>query len=129
MKFLFVHQNFPGQYKHLATSLADDSRNQVVAIGEKANLGRLRHPKVTEVPYDKPRGASAGTHHYVRGIETAVRRGQAVVRVALDLRRKGFMPDVICCHPGWGEGLYLADVWPDSKLSLFFRVLPSCPGV
>jgi glycosyltransferase involved in cell wall biosynthesis len=128
MKFLFVHQNFPGQYKHLAAALADDSRNQVVAIGEKGNLGRLRHPKVTEVSYEKPRGASSGTHHYVRGIETAVRRGQAVVRVAIALRRNGFVPDVICCHPGWGEGLYLADVWPNSKRLYFFEFYHHAQG-
>ncbi|MCW5700346.1 MAG: glycosyltransferase family 4 protein [Rhodospirillales bacterium] len=119
MKFLFVHQNFPGQYKHLAAALADEQGNEVIAIGEEGNLGRLKHPQVKEIAYPEPRGASPETHHYVRPTETSVRRGQAVVREAIKLRDSGFSPRVICCHPGWGEGLYLRDVWPDSKM-LFF---------
>jgi len=128
LKVLFVHQNFPGQYKHLAAALADDDQNEVVAIGEKGNLGRLQHPKVKEIGYEKPRGANPETHHYVRGMETAVRRGQAVTRVGLALLRKGFVPDIICCHPGWGEGLFLGDLWPNSKRLYFIEFFHHAHG-
>lgn len=128
MKILFVHQNFPGQYKHLAAALADDDQNEVVAIGEKGNIGRLRHPKVKEIGYEKPRGANPDTHHYVRGMESAVRRGQAVTRVGLALLRKGFVPDIICCHPGWGEGLFLGDLWPKSKRLYFIEFFHRAHG-
>ena len=30
MKYLFVHQNFPGQYLHLARHLARDPANEVL---------------------------------------------------------------------------------------------------
>lgn len=66
-----------------------------------------------------PRGASPGTHAYVRNLEGAVRRGQATARVAQELRRQGFRPDIVCCHPAWGDGLFLRDVWPDAKLLYF----------
>jgi hypothetical protein len=36
MKILFVHQNFPAQFKHLAPALAGEPGNTVVAL----NLGR-----------------------------------------------------------------------------------------
>ena len=121
MKVLFVHQNFPGQYKHIAAALADDPRNKVLAIGEKPNLGRLRHPRVTEIGYETPRGSAPATHHYVRNLENGVRRGQAVTRVAIELQRKGYTPDIICCHPAWGEGLYLGDIWPKSKRLYYFE--------
>ena len=32
MKILFVHQNFPGQFMHLAPALAADPQNTVVAL-------------------------------------------------------------------------------------------------
>ena len=119
MKILFIHQNFPGQYKHIAPALADMRGNKVLAIGEEGHLGRLKHPKVREIGYGKPRGAGEKTHFYVRRLEGAVRRGQEVARKCFELKNKGFKPDVICCHPGWGEGLFLRDVWPNAKLLYF----------
>ncbi|MCC7264543.1 MAG: glycosyltransferase family 4 protein [Candidatus Latescibacteria bacterium] len=119
MNILFVHQNFPGQYRHIAAALADDLGNQVLAIGEAGNLGRLGHPRVRELGYRTPEGAGPHTHHYLRSFEAAVRRGQQVARVAERLHRVGYRPDLVCCHPAWGEGLYLRDIWPDTVLLYF----------
>ena len=123
MRILFVHQNFPGQYKHLAPALADDPAHEVVAIGDQANLQRARglHPRLRLVAYPSPQGASAQSHHYLRSTESAVRRGQAVARTALELKSRGFTPDVICAHPGWGEALFLKDVFPAAKLVLYLE--------
>lgn len=123
MRLLFVHQNFPGQYKHLAPAFANEPGNQVVCVGETDNIARAAgmHPKVQLIPYAKPEGAGKQTHHYLRGMEAAVRRGQAVARVALDLRKRGFRPDVICAHPGWGEALFLKDVFPEAKLQVYLE--------
>ena len=33
MQFIFVHQNFPGQFRHSAKALAQDDKHRVVAIG------------------------------------------------------------------------------------------------
>lgn len=38
MKFLFIHQNFPGQFRHVARALGNESTHEVVAIGEAENL-------------------------------------------------------------------------------------------
>ncbi len=123
MRILFVHQNFPGQYKHLAPALADDPGNEVVAIGDQAHLHQAQglHPRLRLCAYPSPQGASPQTHHYLRSTESAVRRGQAVARAALELKNRGFTPDVICAHPGWGEALFLKDVFPAAKLVLYLE--------
>ena len=121
MKILFVHQNFPGQYRHVAASFADQPEHQVVAIGNRQNLGRLGHPGVREIGYEPPQGAGRETHHYLRQFEAAVRQGQQAVRIARGLAGRGFVPDIVCCHPAWGEGLYLRDVWPAVPLLYFFE--------
>jgi glycosyltransferase involved in cell wall biosynthesis len=122
MRILFVHQNFPGQFKHLASALAADPKNEVLAIGDIKEAGQRPHfPGVRLVCYETPQGPSSSTHNYIRGFETGVRRGQQVFRLALKLRETGFTPDLIYCHPAWGEGLYLKDVFPDSKLLHFFE--------
>jgi glycosyltransferase involved in cell wall biosynthesis len=123
MRILFVHQNFPGQYRHLAPALADSSDNEVLAIGEKTSIRRLQgfHPRVRLFAYPSPQGASRQTHHYLHSTEAAIRRGQAVVRLALELQRQGFTPDVICAHPAWGEALFLKDVYPAARLLLYLE--------
>jgi hypothetical protein len=129
MKILFMHQNFPGQFRHLASALAADPKNEVVAIGDTKEAGqRPQLPGVRLQCYETPQGASSSTHKYIRGLEAGVRRGQQVCRLMLKLREEGFVPDVICCHPAWGEGLYLKDVFPDSKLLHYFEFFYRASG-
>jgi glycosyltransferase involved in cell wall biosynthesis len=97
---------------HLAGRLAD--RGERVAAITKRKEAVLRG--VTRVIYPEPKGASGGTHPYLVRFEEAVRHGEAAARAALRLKREGFSPDVVCAHPGWGESLYLKDVFPDAPL-------------
>jgi glycosyltransferase involved in cell wall biosynthesis len=118
LRYLFVHQNFPGQFRHAARALADDPGNEVVGIGDLRNLkGRPQlHPRVKVGGYELKAGAGAQTHPYVRDFEGHVRRGQEVVRLLLQFRDKGgFHPDVVVSHPGWGESLFLRDVFPTAR--------------
>ncbi|HKK23767.1 MAG TPA: glycosyltransferase family 4 protein [Pseudohaliea sp.] len=123
MKILFCHQNFPGQYKHIAPAIARRPGVEAVCIGEQVNTNRIDPaglpPGLRLAPYETPRGPSPDTHHYIRGFEGHVRRGQAVARKAVELRQQGFVPDVIAAHPGWGEALFLKDVFPRAPLLAF----------
>ncbi len=120
MKILFVHQNFPGQYKHLAPAFATRGA-QVIALTDRNNQARARHLAngVEVLAYASPPNTSPATHNYLQSAEAHVRRGQAAARAALQLQRKGFSPDVIVGHPAWGECLFLKDVFPAAKLLLY----------
>ena len=120
MEVLFIHQNFPGQYSHIAKRLAACSDLRVTGIGEKKRVEqRGLVSGVHTLCYDTPAQASAQTHHYLRGPEAAVRRGQAVARLLLGLRAKGYAPDIVCAHPGWGEALFVRDVFPGARIIMF----------
>lgn len=119
MRVLFIHQNFPGQYLHLARRLRDEG-HVVVGIGEARNIrNRGVIDGITTIGYPTPEGAGEKTHHYLKSTEAAVRRGQAVARSLLELKGKGFTPDVISLHPGWGEGLFVREVYPDAPTLMF----------
>lgn len=120
MNFLFLHQNFPGQYKHLAPTFAAVAGSRVVAMGERKSISPA-DTKVEYRPYPSPKGATAATHHYIRDLEAAVRRGQVTAREAFRLRQEGFIPHVIFAHPGWGDALYLKDIFPESRLVNLFE--------
>ena len=118
MRILFIHQNFPGQFPHIARHLAADPGNQVIAICQK------QAPKlagIQYITYSPSRPITKGIHHYIAGAESAVLNGQVVVRVMQQLKQQGFVPDIIIGHAGWGETLYCKDVFPSSKLINYFE--------
>jgi glycosyltransferase involved in cell wall biosynthesis len=116
MKILLVHQNFPGQFKHLVPALLNDPSNEVVAFSMNA------YPEtkgLRVVRYEVTKGTGKDVHPWVAETETKVIRGDAAFRAALKLKASGFTPDLILAHPGWGESLFLKEVWPDSKLVIY----------
>lgn len=120
MKILFIHPNMPGQYKHLARIMAQDPKNQVVFITkDKANCDPI--PGITRVNYRVTRDAKPETHRYLINFERAIFQGQEVWRVCHKLKKQGFTPDVICVHPGWGDGMFLRDIYPSAGILSFLE--------
>jgi glycosyltransferase involved in cell wall biosynthesis len=117
MRVLFVHQNFPGQYGHIAAHYAAQPGNQVVAIGEKSNLQRRQQLRgVKLLGYELQ---NLQTTPFEASVQRAIHRGKRVATAASVLRRSGFVPDVIFAHIGWGEALFLKDVFPEAKILLY----------
>lgn len=113
MKILFLHQNFPGQFLHLAPALAARG-HEVLALTPQSNqrqspLPTLRYkyeaPKLDPLVFAEAKTFAEMSH-----------RGKLVARAAAELRdKRGYAPDLIFGHIGWGETLYLQGVWPDAK--------------
>ena len=111
MNLLFVHQNFPGQFKHLAPHFARAGYGvQALAI-DGAGL-----PGIPMRRYKPARSTAREAHPWAQEFETKVIRGEACAAAALQIRNAGFSPDVIVANPGWGESLFLKDVWPQAKM-------------
>lgn len=118
MRILFLHPNFPAQFRHIATALAKNPDHQVV-FGTMRREGSL--PGVHKVIYPPSREISVQTHPYVRSIESAVLQGQSVYRMVQKLKKQGFIPDVVYGHSGWGPTLFIKDTFPKAKLLCYFE--------
>ncbi|AWJ93478.1 glycosyl transferase family 1 (plasmid) [Azospirillum baldaniorum] len=118
MNYLFVHQNFPGQYQHIVQHLAAQPGNRVVFISHESPASI---PGVERAVYQPFRTAKSTTHHYIQELELAVVYGQSVYEVCRRLKAEGFRPDIMIGHNGWGETLYMKDVWPDVPLLAYFE--------
>lgn len=119
MRILFVHQNFPGQFRYSATALAADPTNQVVALC--INAPAYPTPGVSIARYKPQRGSSKDIHPLVVDFETKLIRAEAAANAAVQLKERGFTPDLIIVHPGWGEHLFLKDVWPKARVLMFLE--------
>lgn len=118
MRLLFIHQNFPGQFKSLAPALAADPHNTVVAMTMQ-DISVHEWQGVKLVRYSPARGSTPNIHPWIIDFESKVVRAEACFRAALQLRDQGFTPEVIIAHPGWGESLFLKDVWPKARLGIY----------
>lgn len=119
MKILLVHQNFPGQFKHVYPILAADPANQVVIFTMNNFSAGEFSDRVRVVKYQPAQRNSPETHRWLQDIETKTIRGEAAFKAALELKAEGFTPELIVGHPGWGECLFLKDVWPNAKALLY----------
>jgi glycosyltransferase involved in cell wall biosynthesis len=116
MKILFVHQNFPGQFLHLAPALAKRGHD-CLALTDAINQ-RATAIKTLRYQY-KEQKVDAAACRLGRSYTTYSDRGVTVARAARSMREKGYVPDVIFGHSGWGETLFLKEVWPEAKLIVY----------
>lgn len=117
MKVLLVHQNFPGQFLHLAPEL----RRRGHEVRALTDIVNKRETGVDTLRYrhDAPK-VDAPACRLGRNYTVQSDRGVTVARACLRLRQEtGYVPDVIFGHSGWGETLFLKEVWPESKLIVY----------
>jgi glycosyltransferase involved in cell wall biosynthesis len=116
VNWLFIHQNFPGQYVHAARHFAA-AGDQVVFITQQRERQLDGVRKIVYAPVRRP----AGLNPFVAEFNTAVENGLAVARICEELKRNGFTPDLVAGHNGWGEILYVKDCWPSVPLLGYFE--------
>jgi glycosyltransferase involved in cell wall biosynthesis len=117
MNILFIHQNFPGQFKHLSVALAAQG-HQVKALTLRVKE-RQTWNKVDIVPYGIIKRSEQQTHPWVLDFDSKVTRGESCYRAAREMRDAGYKPDIIIAHHGWGESMFLRDVWPEARMGIY----------
>ncbi len=115
MKLLLVHQNFPGQFRDLGPALCDRG-HELKAIGSSQ---RQTDPRIEVLRYEHKVGDCSGVHPQTLEVDEWIRRSEQVADLAISLKKKGWAPDVMLAHPGWGEALLLRQVFPSTPLVIW----------
>jgi glycosyltransferase involved in cell wall biosynthesis len=126
MNILFIHQNFPGQFKFLAPALVQQGHKVVAMTLQKTEAKTWQGVEL--VPYRILKGTTPQIHPWVVDFETKIIRAEACFRAALQMKAQGFLPNVIIAHHGWGESLFLKDVWPNAKLGIYCEFFYNSEG-
>jgi len=112
---LFVHTNFPAQFRDLAQTLV--ARGVPCwAIGQAASPG-VQGVRIGRYALD--RGTTPQIFPFAVRAEADLIRGTAALRMAQAMKAQGVEPQVIVGHPGWGETIFLDEVWPNARQALF----------
>lgn len=126
MDILFIHQNFPAQFGQLGMYLAAQGWDVTFAT---AREDAAPPPGTRMFRYTVPREPSEQTHRYLQGTERAILNGQGFARAALALADRGYRPDLIVAHSGWGSGTFARAVWPDVPLATYIEWFYAFPLV
>lgn len=117
MNILFLHRNFPAQFRHIAGILAQDKNNKVVYI---TNRKDLQMEGVHKIVYNLKREVPKDCHDYLKFYEESIIHAQAAAEVAIQLKNQGFKPDIIYGHT-WGPTMFMKDIFPDVPLLCYFE--------
>jgi glycosyltransferase involved in cell wall biosynthesis len=118
MNYLFIHQNFPAQYRHVVHHLASERRHQIYFITQPNDNAMAGVHKIT---YPRDQRGAINCHAYTVEVDRAFNAGANVAAVCRGLREQGFFPDLVVGHSGWGETLFVKDVFPDVPLLACFE--------
>lgn len=128
MNFIFIHQNFPGQFRHLAPALCS-AGHRVLGLGDNVPTGQFHGVPVLSYALKlKHRLASRNQATPLDDWQSKVIRGQAVVDALQEIKQQGFSVDVVFVHSGWGEALFVRSVFPDARLLVYGEYFYGTPG-
>ncbi len=124
MNILFLHRNFPAQFRYIAPALANNPQNNVFFI---TNNTTVNIPNITKVIYKLKRQIPDDCHRYLRFYEESVIHAQSAAEAAITLKNHGFIPDIIYGHT-WGQTMYMKDIFPDTPLLCYFEWFYNAKG-
>ena len=119
MRVLFIHPNFPAQFRHIARLLARDPDNEVLFLTDNIRpewhipgVRKRQLPAVSPITVNRP---------LLSPLLRTYERGEAVLRALIRLKSQGFSPDLVYVHTGWGVSWFVRDVYPHARILGYFE--------
>lgn len=112
LRILFLHPNFPGQFRHVSKALADDGHavkflcqthygRELPGVERICLKGRLSHEALETLRLPQEQRASHLAGQFRSGMKL--------------LLQQGWTPNLVISHSGWGCGLHVKELWPEVR--------------
>ena len=112
MDIVFIHGNYPAQFRHLAAALGSTEAHRVIFLTDRVDAASQPIQGVETRQLAMHRMPCESTHHYLVATEEAVLKGQSVLRALHELLQEGVIPRLVISHAGTGLGLFVKDLLP-----------------
>jgi glycosyltransferase involved in cell wall biosynthesis len=116
MIILFIHRNFPAQFKNIATELAKNPKNLVIFLTSNTTV---QIPGIQKIVYT-PKTKTSGDNPYLNIYEDALLHGQAAAEMMAEIKKRGVKPDIIYGH-SWGPSMFAKDIFPNVPYLAYFE--------
>lgn len=117
MNILFLHRDFPGQFKYIAPEIAKNPLNLVLFLTAEDKVPSVAG--INKLVYKAP-SAAKQCHPYAKTFEENVLHGRAAAEIAVAMKQKGIIPDIIFAH-SWGLGMFIKDIFPEVPVLNYFE--------
>ena len=118
MKILFLHPNFPAQFKHIGKYLADlhhevrflcqtNYGKEIKGVQVLKLKGKASHETLISKKLNLVERTKFLSEQYRSGLQK--------------LKSDKWHPDIVVSHSGWGCGLYVKEVWPNCKFITYLE--------
>lgn len=114
MVIVFIHGNYPAQFRHLAAALGSRREHRVIFLTAREDAALHSIPGVEIRTFSLHRAPNPETHYYLAPTEEAVLKGQSVLRKLNELVEEGLTPRLVITHAGMGLGLFVKDLLPNT---------------
>jgi glycosyltransferase involved in cell wall biosynthesis len=119
MNILFVHQNYPGQYREILPRLVASGGHRIAFLTQRQITGAPQgHAVVTYKPDHVPKGPG---YAYSTWFERTMGNGVGAMKACREIAKRGFTPDLVVGHVGWGEMTFIKEIWPDAPVLGYFE--------
>ena len=113
MEILFLHPNFPAQFKHLSKAFADNGHKTRFLC--QTHYGRSIDG-VERIKLENEAGHEELIKSGLSIFDKTQKLGKQYRQGLSFLKRQGYTPDIIISHSGFGCGLYVKEIWPKVRL-------------
>lgn len=120
MNILFLHKTFPTQFKHLSAELAKNPENRVVFISDNRYDEKVEGVERIMYPYVEPVSPES-CHPHLKNYIEATLAAQSAASLALTLKKQGFIPDIVIGFSGWGDSMFMKDVFPETPFLSYYE--------
>jgi len=121
MNILFIHSNYPGQFRGLAEAFGSQGVHDVRFL--TARKDPQNHP-IAGLRVEHFEDVEASACHpdlLLNSTEQAIRRGAVIQGRLIEMARSGFVPRLVLVHGGNGLGLLIKALIPDCTLIGLFE--------
>ena len=124
VKYLFLHQAFPGQYKHIVRALGASGHHDITFVTESRRPMSIPGVNRVTINVPPPPKLAAGVG-YAGVYQALTHRAEAYYKVLRDLiSQQGLSPDVISAHLGGGIEQFVRDAFPTTPMLTYQEFFP-----
>lgn len=118
MNILFLHKDFPAQFKYLLLVLANNPNNNVMFATENDSIDIKG---VTKFVYKIQPKDRSNINPYLQFYDEVLDYAEAAIKIGKEIKEKGIKLDVIYGFGFWGFDMFLKDVFPDVPIISYFE--------